>query len=179
MTVVLQTERGATNKQISFINKLVGEKVVPTAGKTRREAEILERLSDVLGGKFVSLQEASAVIKYLLSGATTVTRAKQSPTQAQPGYYVHKGSVFVVVLSKAGRPYAKRLEVTGGKGHWVYAPGAARILSEATPLSPAEATRLSHLHGVCVICAKHLKVRESVERGIGPVCYKRLTDAQR
>ena len=37
-----------------------------------------------------------------------------------------------------------------------------------------EAKRLTILYGHCIVCGRFLKAGVSVERGIGPVCFKYL-----
>lgn len=122
--------------------------------------------------------EASARIDQLLAQQRAIQVQVDHP-EVEPGYYQIGDNVYVVVLSRTGRPYAKRLTYhisDDGKwlARWEYVPGAVYGLQGLIPLTLDEAKRLGHLHGICVICAKRLTVPKSVEAGIGPVCAKRL-----
>jgi hypothetical protein len=55
------------------------------------------------------------------------------------------------------------------------APGMQYRLAAADALPMAEVTALSVQWEHCLVCGRHLRVAESVERGIGPVCYGRQT----
>ena len=118
----------------------------------------------------------------LLASIKSVPRKPLAEAEkAKPGYFVtDAGDVIVVVSNKAKTgTYAKMLKFSVGEAgrktaRWEYAPGVGRTLAGIAPLTVAEAARLGHHHGFCVICAKALTDPASVERGIGPVCAKRL-----
>lgn len=98
----------------------------------------------------------------------------KAATDLEPGYYADDDTVYVVVLSKAGRPYAKRWDVAEGQARasWVYAPGAARTIAAKglAPLTLDQAKEWGHLHGRCIRCGRQLTDPTSVEAGIGPIC---------
>lgn len=155
-------------KQLNFVRKLVGERILTGITMPDKKIEAL------------SMSEARTLIDQLLL-------APHLPTaQATPGYYTVEDTdlgetdVYVVVENKAGTStYAKKLLVYKTKdgkkrGKWGYAPGVAATLATFTPLTVAEAARLSHLHGCCVVCGRTLEKKESVEAGIGPVCAGKL-----
>jgi len=152
--------RGASPKQAAFLERLLAERGLA---------------KDAIAG-----MTARAAIDHLLA----MPRPAAAPAAAAtPGYYVTAdGTVFVVVRTKDGqRTYAKRLDIREGEGGrksaaWVYAPGAGRNLAAEglAPLTPAEAGRLGHLSGVCVICGRALVDPASVKAGIGPVCVRKL-----
>jgi hypothetical protein len=147
----------ASPKQIAFATKLVEERV------TEIDAFDLDVMTN---------RQISAVIENLLRAPR---RNEKPPTAA--GFYVNDGTVLRVQWNKAGtHTYAKRLVIdpTIRKGTWDYAPGAAAMLADAVPLTVAEAARLGHAHGVCMICGRELTVPKSVEDGIGPVCIKKI-----
>ncbi len=52
-------------------------------------------------------------------------------------------------------------------------PGMQYRLTKADALPMAEVTALSIQWESCLVCGRHLRVAESVERGIGPVCHAR------
>ena len=53
------------------------------------------------------------------------------------------------------------------------APGMQYRLAPADALPLEEVTALSVQWESCLVCGRHIRVAESVERGIGPVCYGR------
>ena len=171
------TFRPASPKQVALIERLAIEKDTPVAGRDLREARNIERMMDVLGGKDVSVREASDVIDWMFS---LPNQATEQAAPAKPGYYVQQGQVVAVVENRAKTStYAKVLTITTDvdgdfRARWEYAPGLGRTLAGFEPLTVEEAARLGHLHGICVVCAKQLTDPASVERGIGPVCAKRL-----
>lgn len=156
----------ATYRQVKYIRSLTTQHDWSQNGTTGAT------ITEVLQGGCPDRVAASAAITYLL-GCDPVSRPK-----AATGYYRHGDTVYAVVNSRSrpGAVYAKRLVIRGTRGHWVYARGVARDLAAAglTPLSLSEAARLGHQFGVCVCCGRTLTDPQSVERGIGPVCAKRL-----
>jgi hypothetical protein len=121
----------------------------------------------------------------LLNALKRIPRpAAAAAAKAEPGYYLTAADEVIVVVETKDkqRTYAKRLTFHTGedgaqRARWEYAPGVGRTLAGIAPLTAEQAARLGHLHGVCVICAKPLTDPASVERGIGPVCVRRLTSA--
>ena len=101
------------------------------------------------------------------------------PQTASPGYYLDsQDRAYVVVMSQNNRPYAKQLMIRPGhNAKWEYDRGAVFRLAEFRPLTLAEAKRLGHLLGVCMICGRRLVDVKSVQEGIGPVCIKTLNGA--
>ena len=93
------------------------------------------------------------------------------------------GDIFIVKPSKTnkGHFYAKKLVIAPSqrltKGGAVvdfdfeYAPGAIYQLTEADRMKPEEATALMIKYGRCIMCGRPLKVAQSVERGMGKVCW--------
>lgn len=55
-----------------------------------------------------------------------------------------------------------------------YAPGAIKVIREEHRMDLERAKELAVQYGRCLNCGRKLKVAESVERGIGPVCIKRF-----
>ena len=53
-----------------------------------------------------------------------------------------------------------------------YAPEAMRLLTPEDKMSLEEAQRLTIMYKRCIICGHRLKTKQSLERGIGPVCAK-------
>jgi|GEM_PF-6319664 NADH pyrophosphatase NudC (nudix superfamily) len=53
-----------------------------------------------------------------------------------------------------------------------YAPEAMKFLTTADKMPVEEAQRLTIMYKRCIICGHRLKTKQSLERGIGPVCAK-------
>jgi hypothetical protein len=160
-----------TAKQLSFFNTLLAERGIDTIeafapGTTRRQA--------------------SAAISDLLKGAKPKPATSAAPpvTATTPGVYEHPdGTIYIVKPTRdKQRTYAKRLvEINaeratenGDRVHieFEYAPGAIRTLTPDMRMPLERAKALTVRYGRCIVCGRHLKAAESVERGIGPVCIK-------
>lgn len=88
-------------------------------------------------------------------------------------------TVIRVRLSRQGRAYAQTMNRTvlteTGRATWDYAgrrPFAT--LSADTLVDEETARKIGGTLRFCVNCGRGLRVRESVERGIGPVCWRRI-----
>lgn len=178
----MTTQGTITERQYNYIIKLTSERIAPL-GKAG-QAEIRK----------LSKKEASERIDGLLKirppvrSAPGPTRKVDAPAwpgevtphadqpDAKPGYYITDSKdLYCVVENKAKtHTYAKKLIIQANRGKWVYAPGAAKVLANSSPLTVEEAARLGHLHGFCVICGAPLTTPKSVSAGIGPTCLQNL-----
>ncbi len=165
----------ATDKQIDLIRKLAAEKQWESndCGPARDVAAL------VTDGEEISCRDASSAIDFLFS---CPRRPQPAEDIAKPGYYVRDGIVYVVVLNREGTAtYAKRMVIDHEtrRGSWRYAPNIGRSLAREglAPLTALEAATLGRLHGCCVACGRTLTDPASVERGIGPVCRKRVQES--
>ena len=162
----------ATDKQISFLRTLAKDRQV--------NADESEVLSAILTDGVATLSKitASAWISTLVKRdkVTGITANGATPQQSvAPGYYVKDESYFEVVLSKAGRAYAKQLnQRPSGSWGWDYAKGAVASLTESDRLTAEQAAEFGWMHGTCLRCCADLTVPESVSRGYGPVCAKKM-----
>jgi len=100
-----------------------------------------------------------------------------------PGVFEKAGEIFIVKPNRAKtRLYALKLVETSSdrlteQGKRVsfdfeYARGAIFDLSEEDRMDIERAKELMIRYGKCIVCGRRLKVAESVERGMGPVCRK-------
>lgn len=160
----------ATAKQAAFAARLAAER-----NPARFTPAITMGLA-ALKADTANAALASATIEGLL--AIPKDPSREAP-KAAPGYYLHQGSCYVVVVGKENpdRTYAKRLSMPAPgstKGSWVYAPGMLQTLATAPKMTLEQAKEFGKLHGVCCICGKTLSDPKSVEAGIGPVCIKKV-----
>lgn len=125
-----------------------------------------------------------------LRRARAAERTRQDPEGApatEPGIYeTEAGRVYRVQVGDSGFPYAKVLTKLVGeakrlteagqtvKADYVYERGAIRQVRAHHRVSVQRAEELSILFAQCIVCGTHLKAAESVQRGIGPICYKRI-----
>lgn len=189
----------ATEKQVNFMYKLAGERVVEQWGTNGEERiETLGAKVQDLGTQF-DRKMASAMIDFLLGrpvdereaefearyGAKTPTTTVPVKDEAPltPGVFEVNGQVFVVKPNKAGTNlYAKRLiEINADRLtesgdvvqiEFVYAPGAIRTIKSHHRMPIERAEALAIRYGRCINCNRPLKAAKSVRAGIGPVCVK-------
>lgn len=178
MTTTTAPYYAATPKQMRYVSSLAAKR---QWDPTRPDADLLEGLAD---GSVLGLEkwQASDLIGYLLGQPLTgpAQQREDAPKVAEPGYYLREDVVFFVKWNRDRTgTYAKRMVITNGRGSWQYAPGAGRSIAAEglIALTVADAARLGHLHGVCVVCGRSLTDPESVARGIGPVCAKRVSES--
>ena len=84
--------------------------------------------------------------------------------------YERDGEIYRTVLSGAGNLYAK---IWDGEG-WAYAAGAIRDLRPEHRMTRERAIELSCRIGHCIRCGTLLTAKQSVERGIGPICITKI-----
>lgn len=96
--------------------------------------------------------------------------AQTTNAPASPGMFqTADGAVYRVVLSKAHKLYAKRLNTSGG---FEYAPGAIFKIAETDRMTLEQAKAFGRRFGVCIKCGAMLVDPASIAAGIGPVCAK-------
>lgn len=97
------------------------------------------------------------------------------PAEVRPDFlaadtlHILDGDTYKVVIGKFG-PYVKRLV---GRRSWSYCAGTVKELTADTVLSAEKAAELGHLHGICACCGAELERLDSIERGIGPDCFRK------
>lgn len=154
----------ATDKQKAYLQTLAAERTLS------------EQMSADCGSATLSKSMASYLINALKGMPRTASSAPSTSAKATPGYYVRGQAYYVVVENKSKTStYAKVLAKSeAGRWFWAYAPGVGVTLADSTPLTLREAASFGHLHGVCIRCCADLTDPESVQRGIGPVCAKKM-----
>lgn len=108
-------------------------------------------------------------------GARPANEGKTNPV-TECGIYRNDEGVFRVKQSKAGRFYAERFvpNAETKSERFSYERGAIYSLTPEHRLTLAEAVELGAQHGICVVCGAELTDPTSIERGIGPVCAKKV-----
>lgn len=159
MTSTETQTKPASEKQISLIDKLAGERAFDLTGID---------LESLTGGRNGS---ASALISTLFG----MPRADgQGTTKVDPeaGFYRVDTDIVQVRISKSGNWYAQlAVKVPGRKSlKWDYI-GKRIDMRTAERMTEVEAGRF---YGFCMMCGALLEDPDSIERGIGPVCAKRV-----
>lgn len=157
----------ATDKQLSFIGKLLRQRDTSTLG-------VIDY------GRDMSIGDASELIGKL------VNCPFKTPTHAiEDGMYQdpNSGTIWKVQYNKAtgdGRHlYAKRLHVeqiaeNEWHCHFAYEGGAIRDIKPEWRMTLEQAKTFGALYGVCCVCGRTLTDEVSIEEGIGPICGGRL-----
>lgn len=150
--------RPATDKQLGLIAKLAGEKALPVGD--------MEKVLAAVEARTLSTKGASATINKLLA----LPAASFEP---EAGVYVNPdGRVFRVYF---GQQSGKMLCAEVVVDQFVYAGQADRFVTAASrKLTLDEAASWGKATGTCIVCARRLDVPESVDRGVGPVCWSRM-----
>ena len=92
------------------------------------------------------------------------------PDLARGVYIMPDGAIAAVRTSKTtGRPYAMKWT---GRSYEFVGGWYNEVRATARPLPVEDAMKMGLDTGWCVICGKELSDPKSLERGIGPVCYK-------
>lgn len=151
----------ASDKQLAFIQKLADERDWLSIGVDERA-----KVEYVRGGGRPTSKGASELIEHLLA-----TVKKEIVVEA--GVYVNPdGSVYRVYLGQqSGRMLAAKVV----DSEFVYAGQAERFVTSASrKMTVEEAAAWGKVTGTCIVCARCLDVPESVDRGIGPVCFAKM-----
>lgn len=159
-----------------------------TASWTKHEGEWVVVIPEELASSLSANDEVTVANR---SGETKVVRVlaqiaskpwgqvwslapKPKQESLPEGYYFVSGDVFKVRTSKAGNAYATILTPEGNRAKWAYAPGAIKNISATDSITIDQAASFGHLHGFCALCGLTLTDPESVKRGIGPICAKKI-----
>jgi hypothetical protein len=198
MATALQTP--ATDKQVSFLRKLAGERIAPFLGDSALKRGMTVNEMVIAG---LTKNEASGLISNLLRKpidaiptptlgiqrgglGSPQSQPKEVAAKLTPGAYDVDGHVDVVKPNQQHtRLYAMRLvEIASDRMNaegdmvqieFVYEAGAIFNVKPEHRMSFDDAKMLTIRYGRCIVCGRRLKAGKSVEQGIGPVCRKLFT----
>jgi hypothetical protein len=151
--------KAATDKQLGLITRLAPERGFDLSSID---------LASLTGGRDGT---ASALITALF-GMSNVSGQGTTKVDPDAGLYRVNEDLVRVKVSKSGNWYAElAVKVPGRKSlKWDYL-GRRIDLGGGVKLSEAEAGQFV---GYCVMCGALLEDPDSIARGIGPVCVKKL-----
>lgn len=149
----------ATEKQQAFVSRLLAERGIDPAYNVNE----------------MSKSQASSEIERLLAMPKAAPTAKN---EVEAGVYVNPdGRIFRVYLGQqSGRMLAAlAIKHENGTAEFDYQGQAERFVTASSrKMSIEEAAAWGKATGTCIVCARRLDVPESVDRGIGPVCYAKM-----
>lgn len=159
-------KRLATDKQLAFLLKLADERDFLSLVPADRD-----KVTYVQGGGRPTAAGASALIEVLLA-TVKADRPSTAARTIEAGVYVNPdGTTFRVYL---GQQSGKMLAARVVNNDFEYAGAAERFVQpDARKMTAEEAGAWGKTTGRCVFCAKRLDVPTSVDRGIGPDCFKK------
>lgn len=184
----------ATEPQLRYVRTLLHEREL--------DAEVAERLRERIAAGTLDKTTARLTIDWLkrqpYAAARVASPVAEPSTGAAPtaeafdpqsleiGIYELNGKIYKIKLNQdKTRRYAleltydvgeiERLTAAGGriKAEYVYARGVIYDLRPEHRITGQRAEELMIVFENCLVCGRHLKAAESVERAIGPVCWKR------
>lgn len=155
-TVAVTNGIPATDKQISFITSLA----------ERKGFNLAESLSGL------TKASASRMIETLLSMKDAPKSITPTSTAVTEGMYTVGTRIFKVQAAKqSGNLYAKELI----EKSFEYVAGAISIVRrEGIRMTLDEAAAYGKATGQCCVCSRELTVKESIDRGIGPICASKF-----
>lgn len=162
-----------TQKQIDLLSKLQVERDCTGVA----EARLLSDLRAAWNQNKATKMMASGVINDLLK-APVSEQGRRHIQELDPGIYqTHDGKLIRVYLGQnSGRMLAKNIERgEDGSIRFMYLGIAKRYVPEdARRLSREEVgdANLAMDSTICLVCGIRLDDPESVQRGIGPVCFQ-------
>lgn len=186
-----------TTGQKRFIRDLLHERVVKIEDAERLREKLIAGSMD-----YDTVQKTIAWLKrqpYVSRVAVDATATDTTSTNVEPaqdkfdaqtleiGIYELAGKIYKIKQTKdKTRKYAmvltydvgtaERLTASGTviNAEYTFAKGAIYDLRPEHRITGDRAEQLSIVFSSCIVCGRHLKAADSVARGIGPVCMKKI-----
>lgn len=158
------TYRPASEKQISFIGRLVAEKDLTVDEIANVENDVEMGLTTTGASAWIDLlisRRRKPAQQALALGVVARTRVSEI------GYYkADDGDVYKVVLSQVGNLYAKKTTAHGLD----FVSGAMSLLFADQKMTGEEIAAYGAVNSYCVICSTEFSDPTSELVGIGPKC---------
>lgn len=181
----------ASDKQVALIKRLAAERdwnPTGTGGDYRRGNNTeADTITDVIAGEAIDKRDASAAIDYLFGCGKVAVRPAAEITRDHTGPWVHATTwnVYRVyygrqsgrMLAKIWVPFEHAVPEGEPTGDWEYAGAADRFIDPARDhkMTRDEAAAWGQNSGNCCVCGADLDDPQSIDRGIGPVCWGKMS----
>jgi hypothetical protein len=162
MTDTLYTQSPATEKQITFLIKLLAERI-------EDPADALAAITWVQEHK-LSKATASAKISEYLS-KPKVREAFSSTTELDEGIYRHEDAIYKVYRTREDHLAVKQL-IEGAFEYMGKRP--LKFLRDEHRMTLEEAKEYGRITSICCQCGRKLTDETSIAEGIGPVCAGKI-----
>lgn len=175
-----------TEGQARFMHNLIGQKLAPASDLAVAMLAQMDALTKAEAKRTLdSLQLLPDYVAPVAAGEKPARR--NAPEIEADGMYRNPetGEIFKVQVAVhgSGKLYAKKLVkldeptiVRGKEAHFAFemARGAVMTLKPEWKLTREDAKEFGDLYGCCMRCGTILTDEESIERGMGPVCYDKM-----
>lgn len=122
-------------------------------------------------GVIFELRAADKIDEVAIPGLNLAVPQKK--VELELGFYEMNGEIYNVKKSRSTSfLYAMHITDDAPKGE--RAPGVVKQLTSEMKLTEQLAAQYGMRTGRCCICSKELTRQESIDRGIGPVCYDKM-----
>lgn len=120
--------------------------------------------------------QVASLTKMYLKVIAKVSAPKPTNPVTEPGMYAKNGKVYRVKRSESGNLYAMLYDPFGATTaeRFIYARGIISTLSADDRMTVDDVSAIGLQFGICCVCGAELTAKQSVERGIGPVCITRI-----
>jgi hypothetical protein len=180
-----------SERQRSFLLSLAHDRVLAELGDSPelRQARVVTLVDD---DPNFGRRDASSLIERLLAAPRSTDRPQPAVSgdtrtvTARVGVYRLNGRTYVVRQSRNDKSRVYALELVNAPARVMesgevrnleleYRRGLIYELTDAHRLDGEEVERVSRTYGRCIMCGQKLKAAKSVQRAIGPVCWKRVS----
>jgi hypothetical protein len=153
--------RPATDKQIAFVRTLLAE---------RQGVEAAEAIRRILNEARLVAPMTAALASEAITSLLQIPKANAAEVEA--GVYVLSNGNLARVYF--GQQSGSMLLKEVIDGDLVYRGKAERFLAGSRKATIEEVGNWGRATGTCLVCSRRLDDPESVDRGIGPVCYAKM-----
>jgi hypothetical protein len=158
--------RPASDKQVSFILSLADQK------DWSQEAPEATAIQAAIDDREIGIKDASAAINYLIGCPKLVASVTAKETGTE-GIYFFEGEYYKVqrAVHGSGRLYSKKFDRE--EESWSRGGSLGKLTPEFL-VTQEQAKQFGDLYGQCIRCHATLTDEESIERGVGPICFSKM-----
>lgn len=162
MDIALATKSPATEAQVSFLIRLLTEKIAD-------RAEALEAVEWVREHRMSKATASAKISEYI--AMPKVRNAFSSMPELEKGMYRMNGDVYKVYRTREGH-LATKILTEDGFNYTGRKP--LHSLTSEHRMTLEEAKEYGKITGTCCQCGRKLTDENSIEAGIGPVCAGKI-----